>query len=492
MTTHTALGRHSQPLAHAASADGEPQNVPAPSTRPTSHAPDHSHLVALFDAAHEAMLLTSACGTVLAANERASRLFGRAPADFRGCQLLDFTDQQDARVREACIDRHRSGRFAGEMRMCRGDGSWFDAAVDSTVFRDAGDRLLAYVHIRPGIERRASAQPTHPLQASMSSRMETQQAQKLQRLGVQAGVIAHDFNNLLVGILGNVSMALAEIASDSGVVALLTDVETAALHAAALTRQLLAHREQGERVVEPIDLPSIVTEVVRLLQSVISTRAVLVVECAEEMPTVAGDATQLRHVVMNLLTNASDALEGRHGTITVRLGATWVGRDAPLSPWLEAPLVAGRYAYLAVEDSGSGMSADTQRRIFDPYFSTRRTGRGLGLANTLGIVREHRGALALDSAPGRGTTFRILLPVAVASHAAGAALAARPAPRATTSPSSGRLHARTLVDDPTRPGHGAGLVMDAAPTVGADTTRQMPLGCSSTDLPGPTEAERSP
>jgi two-component system, cell cycle sensor histidine kinase and response regulator CckA len=245
-----------------------------------------------------------------------------------------------------------------------------------------------------------------------------QHAQKLESLGVLAGGIAHDFNNLLVGILGNASLALMDLEETSPLFELVKDIETTALRAADLTKQMLAYSGRGRFVVRPVDLSSLVEEMAHLLQTVISKRAQLQFAFTRPMPEVEADATQLRQIVMNLITNASDALNGENGTITLRTGLMRASGEYLRSPFLDYQLEEGTYAYVEVQDSGIGMSAETMQRIFDPFFSTKFTGRGLGLAATLGIVRGHRGTIRVTSIPGEGTTFRVLLPTRAASEEA--------------------------------------------------------------------------
>lgn len=237
-----------------------------------------------------------------------------------------------------------------------------------------------------------------------------QHAQKLESLGVLAGGIAHDFNNLLVGILGNASLALMDIADDSPLREVIADIETTAMRAADLTKQMLAYSGKGRFVVHPVDLNALVREMAQLLQTVISKRAVLRFAFAPDLSAVEADATQLRQIVMNLITNASDALGGDDGVITLRTGVRQATRDYLRSSYVDDELPEGRYAFIEVEDTGCGMDADTVARIFDPFFSTKFTGRGLGLAATLGIVRGHRGTIKVRTEPDAGTTFTVLLP----------------------------------------------------------------------------------
>jgi PAS domain S-box-containing protein len=237
-------------------------------------------------------------------------------------------------------------------------------------------------------------------------------AQKLESLGVLAGGIAHDFNNLLVGVLGNAGLALMELPEDSPAREAVKHIETSAQRAAELTRQMLAYSGKGKFLVEPINLSKIVEEMTQLLGRVISKQARLSLHLSPELPAMVGDATQVRQVVMNLITNASDALDQQPGLITLETGVMEADQGTLAATYLNEQLPSGRYVYLSVSDSGVGMDEPTRRRIFEPFFTTKFTGRGLGLAAVLGIVRGHRGAIDVKSEPGRGTTFQVLFPAA--------------------------------------------------------------------------------
>ena len=235
-------------------------------------------------------------------------------------------------------------------------------------------------------------------------------AQKLESLGVLAGGIANDFNNLLTGVLGNASLAMAQLSSGSPVRGRLHQIETAALRAAELTRQLLAYSGRGRFIVEAFSLNDLLQEMVYLLDTVVSRNARLKWHLAPSLPAVEGDETQIRQVVMNLMTNASDAIGSRDGIITISTGTVVADRVYLATTYLDDALPDGDYVYLEITDDGIGMDEDTVDRIFDPFFTTKFTGRGLGLAAVLGIVRGHQGAVKVFSELGQGTTVRVLLP----------------------------------------------------------------------------------
>jgi CheY-like chemotaxis protein/two-component sensor histidine kinase len=236
--------------------------------------------------------------------------------------------------------------------------------------------------------------------------------QKLESIGILAGGVAHDFNNLLVGVLGNASLALADLPGDSLVRESLEGIELAARRAADLTQQLLAYSGQGDFVLAELDLSKLVGDNIRLLRSVVSKRTRLRTHVDAALPPVEADATHIRQVIMNLVTNASEAGDGGEVDIVLRTGMVQLdASDEEAAEWSDE-IVPGRYVFIEVEDNAGGIAADIRDRIFDPFFSTKFTGRGLGLAATLGIVRTHRGVIKVETVPGEGTTFRVQFPAA--------------------------------------------------------------------------------
>ncbi|MCP3959472.1 MAG: response regulator [bacterium] len=243
-------------------------------------------------------------------------------------------------------------------------------------------------------------------------RLETkiQHAQKLESLGVLAGGIAHDFNNLLVGILGNADLALAKEPSFSPRRKYLESIVAASQRAADLSNQMLAFSGKGKFVTQVLDLGELVPEVIHLLGVSLPKQA----RIRDELPPfplgIEADPTQIRQLLMNLISNAADAVAEEDGVITLSGGRIECDEEYLSGSYLMEDLAVGTYVYIDVTDDGPGMSRETVEKIFDPFFTTKFAGRGLGLAAVLGIVRGHRGCVKVSSEPGRGTTFRVLLP----------------------------------------------------------------------------------
>lgn len=243
--------------------------------------------------------------------------------------------------------------------------------------------------------------------------METkmQQAQKFESLGILAGGIAHDFNNLLTAILGNAGLVRMHLEEHSVVGEIVHEIELAAKRAADLTQQMLAYAGKGRFIVQPLNLSHLVQEMAKILRNVVSKKANFQFNLAEDLPPVEADGTQIRQVVMNLITNASEALQDQEGVIRIHTQIVELTTEMLADCLLHDSAKPGRHVMLEVSDTGAGMDAATMQRIFDPFFTTKFTGRGLGLSAVLGIIRGHRGTIKVTSHVGEGTTFQVFLPI---------------------------------------------------------------------------------
>ena len=362
-------------------------------------------------------------------------LVGKTDLDVWPLELAEAYRADDAAVMA-------SGRQkAVEEPIASVDGTrWFET-YKSPVFASDGSIVGTTGVARDVTERKQAEQKA--LRAEEERRkleLSVLQAQKLESLGVLAGGIAHDFNNLLTSILGNADLALGELPPSSPARGFLDDIECASRRAADLCRQMLAYSGKGRFVIQPISLNALVSEMGQLLSVSTSKKATLTRTFAADLPSVMADATQIRQVVMNLITNASEAIADREGTITLRTGTLSCDRDYFADAIGDSErYIPGPHVFLEVSDTGIGMDAETLGRIFDPFFSTKFAGRGLGLAAVLGIVRGHQGALKVSSKPGKGTTFRVLLP----AHGA----AAEPREASPVAARNFRGHGLVLVAD---------------------------------------------
>ncbi|MEM7112051.1 MAG: response regulator [Chloroflexota bacterium] len=237
------------------------------------------------------------------------------------------------------------------------------------------------------------------------------QAQKLESIGLLAGGIAHDFNNLLTGMMGQNSLALLKLPAESPARRHLEKSVVSAKRAADLTRQLLAYAGKGQFLVEPIDLNQLVQEGAGLLETVLPKQAKLCFELADSLPTIEIDRGQIQQILMNLVINAAEAIGKEGGDVTICTKLMRLTAVTDTSDFVAKERVKpGPYVCLQISDTGRGVSEADKKRIFDPYYSTKGQGRGLGLSATLGIIRSYEGHLALSSVLGEGSQFRVYFP----------------------------------------------------------------------------------
>jgi PAS domain S-box-containing protein len=238
------------------------------------------------------------------------------------------------------------------------------------------------------------------------------EAQRLEGLGIMAGGIAHDFNNMLAGILGNANLAEQECTPGSPLSDYLKRIEAIAFRAAELCKQMLAYAGKARLHLATTDLNRALDTYRPLLQISLTRRANLRYDLTADLPPVLLDDDLFRRVVVNLVVNASEALSDDAGEIVLTTGLWMVEEEFLRRYALEPELPQRRYVRLSVQDTGCGMTPEVRERIFEPFFSTKFTGRGLGLAAVAGIVRSHKGLIKVESEPGRGSCFTVLLPCA--------------------------------------------------------------------------------
>ena len=348
-------------------------------------------------------------GRFLFVNHAAEKIFGLPPQDCIGRLAFDFIHPADRAATVAAFEtwlQSSDAVFRYENRQVGIDGREHHMAWSTRSERDEKGRVTGLAGTARDITEKKRAAETR---ARLENQL--QLAQRMESLGVLAGGIAHDFNNILMAILGNADLALLRLPAESPAVGNLQQIESAARKAADLAGQMLAYSGKGRFVVEPLDLNRLIEEMIHILQVSISKKVVLKFNYGQAIPAVKGDATQLRQIVMNLVINAAEAIGDRSGAIGVTTGVQECSRSDLQGAVLDDGLPPGTYAFIEVADTGCGMDAATLRHLFEPFFTTKFTGRGLGMAATLGIVRGHKGTIKVDSAVGRGTVFKVLLPV---------------------------------------------------------------------------------
>ncbi len=334
----------------------------------------------------------------LAGNDAAIRHYGYSREEFLSMTIADLRPAEDVPELPENIAQVTEGSDdTGVWRHRKKDGTLIEVEITShTLLLDG--RPAEVVLATDVTERRRTEEALR-------------RAQKMESLGILAGGIAHDFNNLLVAILGQTSLALSQLSADSLARIPVEKAVAASRRAADLTRQLLAYSGRGQFERRPIALNHLIQENLHLFEVAAPKNVTLCSDLAEPLPLIVGDAGQLQQVIMNMIINAAEAIGNKAGQVVVRTrkqrltaeeAVWWKIGDETLPP--------GEYVLLGIQDNGRGMDAETLLRIFDPFFSTKFTGRGLGLAAVLGIVRGHRGGLKVTSELNVGTTFEIVLP----------------------------------------------------------------------------------
>jgi PAS domain S-box-containing protein len=364
----------------------------------------------LFNSGPVGLSVSTFSGKSIMWNDIMTRITGYTLNDLKNKNLADiYADPEDREelLRELEVKDRVQNHV---LKMKRKDGSQFYASLTMVPLSFKGDTILLTA-VLDITERRKLEEERLNLERQV------QQAQKLESLGVLAGGIAHDFNNILMTIIGNADLVLQDLPFHVPTRNNIKEIEKAARRAAGLAKQILAYSGKGKFVVETICLNEFFDEMAHLLEVSISKRTKLQYNFTENLPVFEGDPTQVRQIILNLITNASEAIGEEDGTIYLTTGlmecdSHFLDTDNAANPvGIDDPLPPGPYVFLEVVDTGCGMDADTQIKIFDPFFTTKFTGRGLGMAAVLGIIRGHRGVIKIKSEVGKGTTFRILLPV---------------------------------------------------------------------------------
>jgi PAS domain S-box-containing protein len=375
---------------------------------------------ALADHAPELISEFDGRGRYTFANAGFRDLLGRDPADLVGTnpeRLIHPDDLPASRASMVHALVHESNARAVH-RLRHADGSWRWFENTGRAYHTASGELRFVSIGRDVTEARRAEAERRQLQAHV------QQMQRLESLGVLAGGIAHDFNNLLAVILGNVELLESASGCPPEVGERLQRIGAAARYAEALTDQMLAYAGKSLSGLAPLDLSRLVHETLELLQASLAGKCRLVLQLSDDPPRVLGDATQLRQILVNLVTNAREALGDDGGDVRLRTGLCRPEAAALADALGATDRSAKVWAFLEVADDGPGMDDALRRRVFEPFYTTKRSGRGLGLAAVLGIATAHGGILQLDTGPGRGCVFRLLLPHHDAAEAE--ARAARP------------------------------------------------------------------
>ncbi len=393
-------------------------------------------------------------GTIFYWNKASEGFYGYTRAEALGKNVLELLlrGEVSPEARNSLLKSAETGipMPAGEMRLRRKDGSEIQVFTSYAVVRGEDSRPELFCLDMDLTEAKTAETDRLEMERKLLH------VQKLESLGVLAGGIAHDFNNLLSAVLTNLDMAARAVPKESEANDPLLEALEATRKAGELTRQMLAYSGRGRFVIEDLHLSKLVEEVARLLRVSISKKVTLKLDLERRLPMVRVDVAQMQQILMNLITNASDAIGDGGGVIQVRTGITHCDESFLLQSRAAAKPAPGRFGFVEVRDTGCGMDEESLRRLFDPFFTTKTTGRGLGMSAVLGIVQGHHGAIMVSSQPGAGTTIQVLFPASGQE--------AEYAPEPTPSPSSQTQNTQQAA-------HGSILVVDDEPIVRKVTAR---------------------
>jgi PAS domain S-box-containing protein len=385
--------------------DGELRRVAAIAE---SAAQSERHFRLLIENVSDVIAEVDERGEVRYVNPAVEQVIGYDSAEVVGRSIFDWVHPEDLAAARDSFSRRLAadrGPAVSELRFRHRDSSWRVLQTRGTVLHDIAPAPMLVLLARDVT-----------MQKDLEARL--RQAQKMEAIGRLAGGVAHDFNNLLTSILGHSELALHGVGEDAPLRDHLEQISAAGERAAALTRQLLAYGRRQLVLPQTLDLGRVAAELAKMLRRLLPEDVALEIAGADTVQLVTADRSQLEQVLMNLVLNARDAMpEG--GRITVGVAAVEVGgalarRHPELQP--------GPHVLLAVTDTGIGMDEETQKRIFEPFFTTKdpARGTGLGLPSVYAMVEQNRGAVAVESAPGRGTTVSVYLPRTTAAAATAA------------------------------------------------------------------------
>jgi two-component system cell cycle sensor histidine kinase/response regulator CckA len=338
---------------------------------------------------------------ILDVNELLPAMFGTTREAMIGRHAMEFTDPSCHPLMLRNVARQYD--FPYELLGKRRDGTTFPVEVLGKPLPVDG-QVLRVTAVRDISERKRTEAALREAEAALL------QTQKFDSLGLLAGGIAHDFNNLLAIIASHVTIAHQQLAVEADPGGALVEVERAVARAAELCRQMLVYSGRSPKQIVQLQINDLVAEMHGLLTAPFSKKIQFRLELCADCPLIQADQAQVEQVLLNLLTNAAEAIGEARGTIVLRTSFLEAaeGQLPSVDPGQSLP--AGLYAVVEVTDSGAGMDAPTLARIFDPFFSTKQRGRGLGLSAMQGILRGHQGGLRISSVLGQGTTFELFFP----------------------------------------------------------------------------------
>lgn len=440
-------------------------------TEARQHSEQLRLLAELVDAAPSAITVHDYDGRFLFANAGALALHGYTREEFLALNLHDLdVPESEVHIEERMAELREHGQASFEVRHRRKDGSEIPLLVTIRNLRWNNQDVIL-----------SNALDLSKREADEARRLEVERRlmrlQRLESLGTLAGGIAHDFNNLLMAVLGNLDLALTEMPAGSPAQASVLDAVSAARRAAQLSRQMLMYTGRTAFSPDKVELARVIEDGLGLLRSALSESVTLDVHVDSGDSWIRADAGELQQLLVNLVTNAAEAYAGNEGTVSITTGRGDYTPEMLVANLMEDNAQPGSYVWLEVSDKGCGMDRATLDRLFEPFFSTKFVGRGLGMAAVHGIIRSHHGAVMVNTVPGQGCTVRVLLPALSAADRE-----AVPAP-------VGESPVSSAASDQVAPAGDLVLVVDDDPAVLLLTTRMLArLGYEALTASGGREA----
>jgi PAS domain S-box-containing protein len=361
----------------------------------------NARLAAIVESSDDSIISKDLHGTVETWNGGAERVYGYTAEEAVGRNISFLLPADRVQEEDDILARVARGERVDhfETTRLRKDGDLIHVSVTISPIRDSSGRIVGASHVARDITERRELDD------------KVRQLQRLESVQLLAGGIAHDFNNLLTGIIGNASLIGEDLPPQSQSHEFLNELSKAARRTADLTAQLLAYSGRGRFVVGAVNLSRMIDEMKTQVRSSISRNVAIELNLGDGLPAVDGDLSQLHQLVMLLVCNGAEAIgQERPGRVEILTCTKPLDEENLHTAFADAEVRPGEYVCLEVRDDGCGMDERIQRRLFEPFFSTKSLGRGLGLAAAMGIVKGHHGAMCVRTDPGKGSTFCVFLP----------------------------------------------------------------------------------
>jgi len=364
-------------------------------------------LISALEHTVECVMITDHEAEIIYVNTAFEQLTGYLASDAVGqyASILRSDSVEDSIYINMAKMLNHGQSWHGELSIRCNDGTEILTERSISPIYDHSDKVVEHVVM------------FHDITAAKEQAKQLEHTQRLESLGVLAGGIAHDFNNILMAIMGNAALAERSLDVASPVKVKLAAIEQASQKAADLCQQMLAYSGKGKFVVKTVDLSKMVDGMIHLMEVSIGKSVVIKYHLEEQLPLVDVDVAQIQQIILNLITNANEAIDNKSGVISLSTGVVHADRRYLDESYCDSHALEGQFVYIEVADTGCGMDKTIQGKIFDPFFTTKFTGRGLGMSAVLGIIHGHHGALRLYSEVGKGTNFKVLLPISANAEA---------------------------------------------------------------------------